>query len=166
MKKIKLRPIFKANIFLIIFYVLGLAATLLFMFSGVVELVIIAVIVMIMFAVGTGFFLSYGLKITNKTVSVIYMQDFKFFRYEDISYIKIYFEDECISGEIKTKNQKFYSFCFYDLELDQFSIFSRLWTIRVKMTKKYVEKSIENLSKCEKVKIQNNFECELNNNPK
>ena len=80
----------------------------------------------------------------------------KVFRYEDVIYIKIVFDNDSIFGEIKAKNQKTYEFCFDGIDLSGGSSFGGiLWIAGLKITRKFVDKSILDLSACEKVKIQN-----------
>ena len=83
----------------------------------------------------------------------------KVFCYDDIIYLKIVFERETIRGEIKLKSQKTYSFLFRGINLGgTTALFPRLSTSKLRLTKSFVEKSIRDLSACDKVRIQNLYD--------
>lgn len=106
--------------------------------------------------VGMGFFWNYGIRITSKRVILMNQLMLKIFRYEDVIYIKIVFDNDTISGKIKAKHKKACEFCFDGIDLSSRSLFlGHLWIEGLKLTKKFVDKSISDLSACEKVKIQN-----------
>lgn len=109
--------------------------------------------------IGLGFFANYGIKITSKRVVLINQDMLKVFSYEDVSYIEIGFTNDSVFGTVKAKNQKAYDFYFSGVDLNKgFQWFhSRFLESDLKITEKFVKKSIAKLSTCEKVKIQNNY---------
>lgn len=142
---------FGALIFLPIF-VLGISAKNVFaiLLGGLYVLVFLAQEI---------FLRLYGIRITSKTVTIINQQMRKVFCYDDIVYLKIVFERETIRGEIKLKSQKTYSFLFRGINLGgTTALFPRLSTSKLRLTKSFVEKSIRDLSACDKVRIQNLYD--------
>ena len=123
----------------------------------IVELACIGAIPIFLLIIAGGFFWNYGIRITSKYVTLIDQWMLKVFPYEDVIYIKISFTDEIIFGEVKARNQKIYEFCFTGLDLNRGASFfhTSLLMSGLKLTKPFVEKSIADLSACEKVKIQN-----------
>ena len=112
-----------------------------------------------LFAVGFGFFFSNGIRITDKRVTLIGQSMLKTFRYDDIDYIKVVFQNNCISGEIKVKHQKAYSFSFDQIDLNPGSFLLHfIYIAELKLTDKFVDKCISDLSRCEKVKVVNYYE--------
>ena len=66
------------------------------------------------------------------------------------------FKKHVIAGEVKTLDQKIFAFSFDGIDLStSSSLFPSLYISGLKLSKEFVEKSIEKLSLCEKVKIQN-----------
>ena len=124
--------------------------------NQVAPLIVIAAIPLTALVISMGFFLNYGIRITSKRVTLMNQHMLKVFRYEDVIYIKIIFDNENIFGEIKAKKQKTYEFCFDGVDLSSGTSFLMLyWIAGLKITRKFVDKSISDLSACEKVKIQN-----------
>ncbi|MBQ7335388.1 MAG: hypothetical protein IJW92_02810 [Clostridia bacterium] len=163
MKIIKVRHFYRMPFLMKLLIAIGLPICFWFLIAGIVEhiaeFVLIGVIPLVSAIVGFGFFFSYGIKITSQRVVLINQSMIKSFRYEDVIYIKIVFKNESIEGEIKTKHQKACSFCFDGIDLSGRSLFlSHLWMSGLKLTKKFVDKSIANLSTCEKVKIQDLYD--------
>lgn len=159
MKTIKLRRLFRLPIIMKLMVFVATALCLGFFMSGVADLIVIGVIFVIVMIVGLGFFYSYGIKITPKRVTVINQRMFKIFDYERVSYIKIVFGKQSIWGEIKVYHQKPCEFSFDIVDFSSRTLIGyMLWISEVRLTKKFVDKSIARLSQCEKVQIQNCWE--------
>lgn len=118
-----------------------------------IGLLVIAVFLLLVLAVGLGFYWCYGIRITKKWVSVIYIDTIRFFRYEDVSLIRIGFDEKSVFGSIKAAGQPLYTFCFDEFSLARHSYapFAHLWTVKIRIRPKYVEKCIRRLGACEKV---------------
>ena len=106
-------------------------------------------------AIGMGFYLNYGMKITPKRVTVIYHDMIRVLSYDKISYIEIIIRNDVICGEIKTKDQQLHSFCFSDFELDIRA--PVLTNVNVKLSRKFVDKAVAKLARYDKVKIRNYY---------
>lgn len=158
METIKLRHFCRMPLMMWLLLLIALPLFLGILVMGITEghpgLIAIGIIILLVALVGFAFFFNYGIKITSKRVSIIYMNAFRIFRYEDICYIEIGLDEESIWGTVKTKNQQHYTFYFDEFELDPGAPFSRLWTVKVKLTDKFIAKSIAQLSTCEKVRLQ------------
>ena len=118
-----------------------------------IGLLLIAVFLLLLLAVGLGFYACYGIRITKKWVSVIYIDTIRFFRYEDVALIRIGFDEKSVFGSIKAAGQPLYTFRFDEFSLARHSYapFAHLWTVKVRIRPKYVEKCIRRLGACEKV---------------
>ena len=133
MKPIKIKHFCRLPILLIIslcFLIVGIT-------NIIPELIVIGSFPVFATIVGLSSFFNYGIKITDKRLSIIYVNAFKFFRWEDISWMEIGFDNESIFGEIHFKNQKFYTFYFGEIQLDTTSILSRLLVIKIKISKHF-----------------------------
>lgn len=162
MKTIKLRRLFRLPIMMKLLVIIASAICLFFLISGVTDLIVIGVIFVIVMIVGLGFFYSYGIKITPKRVTVINQGMLKIFDYEKVAYIKIVFDKQSIWGEIKAYHQKPCEFSFDIVDFSSRTTFGyRIWISEIKLTKKFVDKSVALLSQCEKVQIENRWEEEL-----
>ena len=162
MKTIKLRRLFRLPIMMKLLVILVSAICLFFLISGVTDLIVVGVIFVIVMIVGLGFFYSYGIKITPKRVTVINQRMLKIFDYEKVAYIKIVFDKQSIWGEIKAYHQKPCEFSFDIVDFSSRTAFGyRIWISEIKLTKKFVDKSVALLSQCEKVQIENRWEEEL-----
>ena len=163
MKTIRIRHFYRMPFLAKLLITVGLPIVFVFLILGIVEhiaaLILIGAIPLVSAVIGLCFFFSYGIKITSKRIVLINQRMLKSFRQDDVIYIKIVFKSESIEGEIKTKHQKACSFCFDGIDLSGRSLFlSHLWISGLKLTKKFVDKSIANLSICEKVKIQDLYD--------
>ena len=126
--------------------------------TGIGALIAIACVYFLVVAVGLGFFFSYGIKITEKRVTVMSQWMWKTVRYEDVAYVRIVLEDGCISGEIKTKQQERYPFSFTGVDLSRAtSLFPGLLSAGLRIDDAFIENAVARLSECEKVKVQNNY---------
>ena len=103
--------------------------------------------------VATYFRFNYGITITEKRVVAIEQAGIKILRYDDVSSIVVKFTDESVVAYIKMKNQKEYTFVWDSIFLGTNVILPS--HNKIKLYDEWVEKSIANLSKCPKVKIQN-----------
>ena len=160
MKSIKIRHFYRMPFLMKLLILIALPICLCFLILGITEhvagLVCIGAIPLGATIIGLGFFFSYGIKSTSKRVTLINQGMLKIIPYEDVVYLKIIFDTESIHGEIKIKQQKACSFCFDVINFSSArSFFPHLWISGLKLTKAFVDKSIESLSTCEKVKIQN-----------
>ena len=103
--------------------------------------------------VTTYFRFNYGITITEKRVVAIEQAGIKILRYDDVSSIVVKFTDESVVAYIRMKNQKEYTFVWDSIFLGTNVILPSY--NKIKLYDEWVEKSIANLSKCPKVKIQN-----------
>lgn len=162
MKPIKIKYFCRLPILLILLLLVGTPIFLWFLIFGIIEaipaFIVIASIPICGTMVGIGFFLSYGIKITNKRISIIYVNALKFYRWEDVLSMEIGFDNESIWGEIKLRNQSPYIFYFDEFELSSKPILSRLSVVKIKITKAYVCKITKQLSRIDKIRIINRLE--------
>ena len=107
--------------------------------------------VVILIAMYFGF--NYGITINEKRIVAIEQSEIKILRYDDVSNIVLKFTDESVVAYIKMKNQKEYTFIWDSVFLGTNVIMPS--ELKIKLHRKWVEKSITSLSKCPKVKIQN-----------
>lgn len=115
----------------------------------------LAVVCLLLAAValtGTFFRFNYGIRINSKRVTAIDGGSIKILRYDDVSSIVVKFTDRDVLVRIKMKNQQEHIFVW-----DAIASGNTAFQIKnkIKIDSRFVEKSIESLSKCEKVKIQN-----------
>ena len=168
MKPIKIRNFHRIPILFKILMLLGLPIILCFLVVGIAEnigsLTFIGAFVLVIVAVGLGFFYSYGIKISSKRVTVFNQDMIKNFRYDDVVYIEIVFDQDDICGEIKAKQQPKCVFRFDGIDLNRGALFrTRFLESNLKITKKFVDKSIAQLSNCEKVRVRNLYvDCKRN----
>lgn len=141
------------NIFSVIGFLLGLG----FFESGIRENSEVAIVLGSLFLLPSlvlfviPFFL--GITISKRRVTVFYYQEFKTFSYKDIKYIEISLDDDGIYGKIKAEGQRAYDFYLDEFSFEPFSHFRFLWTAKVKLSKRYIEKNVQKLKKCPKVEI-------------
>ena len=162
MKPIKIKNFHRIPVLLKILMLIGVPLIFWFFIAGITEdipsLTFIGSMIIVIVAVGIGFFYSYGIKITSKRVIVINQDMIKTFRYDDVVYIEVIFGEDTICGEIKAKQQPKCVFYFDGIDLNRGSLFStRFLESNLELTKKFVDKSIDKLSKCEKVRIKNSY---------
>ncbi len=162
MKPINIKNFHKIPLLMNLLLLIAVPLCICFLTTGIMykitELIVIAAIFLVALVIGIGFFLNYGIRITSKRVTLMNQRMLKVFRYDDVIYIKIVFDNDTISGEIKTENQKAYEFYFDGIDLSTgSSFFAHLWVTGLKLTKNFVDKSISDLLVCEKVKVQNSF---------
>lgn len=106
-----------------------------------------------------GIFFSYGIKITPKRVILAEQHLWKRFRYDEVRRITVIFENNCIHGEIKTVTNERVAFSFNGLDFSRaHSLFPLLHITGLKLSKTFVETSIQKLSACDKVRIQNLYD--------
>ncbi|MBQ8416830.1 MAG: hypothetical protein IJX13_08070 [Clostridia bacterium] len=160
MKTIKIRHFhrvpFLVNLIISIFLPVCLWFFIMGITKPIVELILIGGLCLIVLIVALISFLSYGIKITPKRVVLVNQHMLRFFCYEDVIYIKIDFYNNYIEGVVKAKYEKPYEFSFWGTDFSgHLSLFPGLWISELKLNKEFVDKSIESLSTCEKVRIRN-----------
>ncbi|MBQ9783655.1 MAG: hypothetical protein IJW44_03950 [Clostridia bacterium] len=96
---------------------------------------------------------NYGITINEKRVVAIEQAGIKILRYDDINSIIVKFTDESVVAYIKMKNQQEHTFAWDSIFLGTNVILPS--EDKIKLYDEWVEKSVTNLSKCPKVKIQN-----------
>ncbi|MBQ4510535.1 MAG: hypothetical protein II984_07400 [Clostridia bacterium] len=116
-------------------------------------LAILCLLLGVVIFVATYFRFNYGITITEKRVVAIEQSEIKMLRYDDVSSIVLKFTDKSVVAYIKMKNQKEYTFVWDSIFLGTNIILPS--ENKIKLYDEWVEKSIANLSKCPKVKIQN-----------
>lgn len=116
----------------------------------------IGAMILIFSGVGIGFYLNYGITITPKRICLVYIDTLKFFDFNEVTRITIYFSENWICGEIKQKNMPVYTFDFDEFSLSRSSlIFSSLCDVKVAVKEKKVERFIEKSSWSDKIHIVN-----------
>ena len=116
-------------------------------------LAILCLLLGVVILVATYFRFNYGITITEKRVVAIEQAGIKILLYDDVSSIVVKFTDESVVAYIRMKNQKEYTFVWDSIFLGTNIILPS--ENKIKLYDEWVEKSIANLSKCPKVKIQN-----------
>ena len=116
-------------------------------------LAILCLLLGIVIIIATYFRLNYGITITEKRVVAIEQAGIKILQYDDVSNIVVKFTDESVVAYIRMKNQKEYAFVWDSIFLGTHGILPS--HNKIKLYDEWVEKSIANLSRCPKVKIQN-----------
>ena len=160
MKKIKIKHFHKIPLMVSLIFPIGILLSVIFLISGISSsdgiLTAIGLIPIISLAIALPFFFNYGITITDKKVTLISQHMLKRFDYEDISYIKVVFKKHVIAGEVKTLDQKIFAFSFDGIDLSTSrSLFPRLYISGLNLSKKFVDRNISELSRCEKVKVLN-----------
>ena len=125
--------------------------------EGTYSLSVIAIVInlLLTFALWCRFF-AYGLRISNKRVIAVDQTSVKFLPYDLVSRITVKFMSDDVSAVIKTKDQSEYCFVWDSIYLGSDPILPN--QNKANVTQKFIEKSINELSKCEKVRIQNYFD--------
>ena len=160
MKSINIRAKYRLPPLLIILLLIAIPISLLFLIAGfqsMSPLLLIGAISLLTITVCLGFLFNYGIKITPKKIRILLESDFKIFYLDEISYVKIYFNNSSVIVELKTKKQACHTFVFGDFSLDRASVFTRFLTVRLKTSAKYTEECIEKLSHIKKIETFNNY---------
>ena len=125
--------------------------------EGTYALSVISIVInlLLTFALWCRFF-AYGLRISEKRIIAVDQSCVKFLPYDTVSRITVKFTQETVSALIKTKDQSEYFFVWDSIFLGSDPILPN--RNKVSVTQKFIEKSISELSKCEKVRIQNYFD--------
>ena len=156
MKTIKIKHFYSLPLLETLLALIGVPLCILFLLSEKSGLIAVGVIVLVIVIVACVFFFNYGITISPKAVVLMNQDMLKIFPYEDVIYIKIVFQNDSIEGEIKARGQKPFTFCFTGTHPRGLIFLGYIFsTSGVKITKKFVDKTIERLSHCEKVKIKN-----------
>ena len=100
-------------------------------------------------------FFAYGLRINDKRLIAIEQSQIKIIPLIEISRITVKFTPDSISATVKTKDQSETVFVWDSVYLGSNPIL--LNCITAKITAKFVERSILELSRCDKVRILNYF---------
>ena len=151
---------FKKTPLFLIFYLLVIAfftSIAFFTFKEkAYEIGIICIIsnVILSFACWCRFF-AYGLRINGKRVIAVAQSSVKIIPYNTVSSITVKFKKDEVSALIKTKDQNEFIFVWESLFLGTHAILPP--KNKANITPEFVEKSISELLKCEKVHIQNYF---------
>ena len=153
--RFKKAPLF-LFIYLLVFSLLTVIATVTLK-DGAYALSAIAILInlLLSFALWCRFF-AYGLRISHKRVIAVDQTSVKFLPYGSVSRITVKFTSDAVSAVIKTKDQSEYCFVWDSIYLGSDPILPN--QNKANVTLKFIEKSINELSKCEKVRIQNYFD--------
>ena len=100
-------------------------------------------------------FFAYGLRINDKRIIAVAQSQIKIIPLTEISRITVKFTPDSVSATIKTKYQSEIVFVWDSIYLGSNPIL--LNCISANVTARFVEKSISELSKCDKVRILNYF---------
>ncbi len=160
MKPIKIRHICRFPILMWILMPIGLGIAIFFLASGIradnTELGLLGGFLLLIFAVGMCFDSTYGIKITNNKVVVRWFYESETFKYDNVNYIKIGFDEESVWGEIKVFREKPYEFLLDEFSLE-FGLMSSLTKVKVKISKRKADKILKDLARCDKIRIENRF---------
>ena len=119
-----------------------------------ISVICIVTNIFIVFAAWCRFF-AYGLRINDKRIIAIEQSRIKIIPLEAVSRITVKFTNKAISALIKTKDQNEIQFVWDSIFLSTHTLLSQYNEANI--TSEFVEKSIAELSKCDKVHIQNYF---------
>ena len=159
MKPIKIRGFHKLPIMLKLITLPALLICTAFLTIGIIyrneSLAVIGAVPLVIAVACLTLFSCYGIKISEKRVSIIGQRMFKIYRYEDVSYIKIVFYSSSVEVEIKVKGEKSELFLFDGVSLHPTASFLYgLYTAGLRLSERFVNKSIESLSRCDKVSVK------------
>lgn len=160
MKSINIRVKYRLPPLLIILLLIAIPISLLFLIAGLQSmspLLLIGAISLLTITACLGFLFNYGIKITPKKIRILLESDFKIFYPDEISYVKMYFNNSSVIVEVKTKKQAYHTFVFGDFSLDRASVFTRFLTVRLKTSAKYTEECIKKLSHIKNIETFNNY---------
>lgn len=165
MKPIVIRRFCQPSVPILLLQLLSIAIPLWLLFAGVaqhnVSMIVIGTLLLSFFLLALGVFWCYGIKITKKYVTVLYYDTFQVFRLEDIVRMEIGFDSESIWGEIKAKDEPLFDFYFDEFNLAPSTWwFQSLWTVKVKLTQRYVDNMVTALSSCKKIRVINRYKNE------
>ena len=151
---------FKKSLLFLFFYILILSffisASIFSFKEKVYEIAIPCIIanVILGFSCWCRFF-AYGIRINSNRVIAVAQSSIKVIPYNTVSAITVKFTKDEISALIKTKDQKEFLFVWDGIFLGTHVILPE--KNNVSITSEFIEKSISELSKCEKVHIQNYY---------
>lgn len=118
------------------------------------EIAVILTVLILIALIGVGFFLNYGLTVSNKYVTVIYFNEIRIFRYDEVTKIELWIDEDLIVGSIKAKGQKEYDVCFSDFNTMMSELFfPRLWDVKVIISAKKAEKIVETAALYDKITV-------------
>ena len=136
--------------------VLLAAMTTGFAIDGSYGMAILCLAIAAMVIVAMAFRFNYGIRINDKRVVAIEQAGMKILRYQDVSDITIKFTRGAIAAEIKMKTQATHLLVWDKVFLGNSLILPN--ENKINLNDDFVHHSIENLSKCNKVKIQNFYD--------
>ena len=120
------------------------------------DIACILLLVLIISAVGLGFYLNYGLTVSKRYVTVLYFQELRIFKYSDVTRIELWIDDDTVVGTVKAVGEKAYDFVFADFDLViGFTLFPRLWDVKVKISERKAAKIVAAASYDSKITIHN-----------
>ena len=158
MKSIKIRGMYRLPLVLIIGLIIGIPLVSWLFFIGIRDsaavLVGAGILFFLIICVGLGFFINYGVSISEKRVVLIDDGLFKVFRREDIVAFTVIVSKKCMRVELKVRGEKPYKFCFGEFNLDHGAvILPRLWVVKYRISDQYIEKLKSKFEGVEGVKL-------------
>lgn len=137
-------------------FLLILFAIMIFAFSFVDKNWVLGVLCSLLVIVVLGctwVLFNYGITINEKHIVAIAQSNSKVLRYDDVSSIVIKFTNEDVVAYIKMKKGQEHTFVWDNIFLGVNLVLPS--ENKIKLNDKFVKESIESLSRCPKVKIQN-----------
>lgn len=131
--------------------------TWLFVIGVMGEPLLVAVGVIFFGGIGVafGFYFCYGVKISQKRVTVVGFQELRIFRRDEIVRFDLLISKENIRGEIKAKGEKPYEFILGDFNLNHSAlIFPSLFDVKFKVSDGYIERLKSRLDGVEGVNVR------------
>ncbi len=158
MKTIKIRGLYRLpwliKLLLVIFVPL-VAWLFVVGIMGEPLLVVVGIIFFGSMAVAFGFYFCYGIKISQKRVTVVGYQELRTFRRDEIIRFDLFISKESIRGEIKARGEKPYEFILDDFNLNHAAlVFPSLFDVKFKVSDRYIERLKSRLDGVERVNVR------------
>ncbi len=158
MKTVKIRGLYRSpwliKLLLVIFVPL-VAWLFVVGIMGEPLLVAVGVIFFGGMGVGFGFYFCYGIKISQKRVTVVGFQELRTFRRDEIVRFDLFISKERIRGEIKARGEKPYEFILDDFNLNRTAlILPSLFDVKFKVSDRYIERLKTRLDGVEGVSVR------------
>ena len=119
---------------------------------------IIFLIILFVAFVALGFYFNYGLSVSPKYVTFIYYNEIRIFKYDDVTKIELWIDDDLVVGTVKAKREKEYNICFSDFNIGRSNSFlPKLWDVKVKISEKKAKKIEADSKTYDKIVIHNGF---------
>ena len=115
------------------------------------EIGIILSIVLFAAFVGLGFYFNYGLSVSPKYVTVVYYNEIRIFKYDEVTRIELWIDDDLIVGSVKARGEKEYNVCFSDFNVDHGVFFQRLWDVKVRVGANKANKILSDSANYDKI---------------